>query len=51
MCGFVWARMSLAIVIFDTLLLWGARYKEAYIRQRSDMVEGEVLALLATCQG
>ena len=31
MCGFVRARMSLAIVISKTLLLRGARDKEAYI--------------------
>ena len=31
MCGFVRARMSLAIVRSNELLLCGVRYKEAYI--------------------
>ena len=32
MCGFIRARMSLAIVIYNTLFLRGARDKEAYIQ-------------------
>ena len=37
MCGFVRARMSLAIVRSNILLLQGVRDKETYIRQRSDL--------------
>ena len=46
MRGFVRARMSLEIVRFNTLLLWGARDKEAYIRQRPNMAYGGVMELL-----
>ena len=31
MCGFIWDRMSLAVMRSNTLLLRGARDKEAYI--------------------
>ena len=51
MYGFVRASMSLAIVRSTTLLLHGARYKEAYIYQRLDMVYGAVMALLAPWRG
>ena len=47
MCGFVRARMSLAIVISNTLLLRGSIDKDAYIFQRPDMEDGEVMALFA----
>ena len=47
MCGFVRARMSLAIVISNTLLLRGSIDKDAYICQRPDMEDGEVMALFA----
>ena len=47
MCGFVRYWISLAIVRYNTLLLRGARYKEAYIRQRTNLEDGEVMALLA----
>ena len=50
-CDFVRARMSLAIVRSNTLLLHGARYKEAYIRQRPNLEDGAVMALLAPWRG
>ena len=43
--------MSLAIVRSNTILLRGAREKEEYIRQSLDLVDGEVLALLALWRG
>ena len=51
MCGFVRARMSLAVVRSNTLLLRKARDKKAYIFQRPDMDDGEVMALLALLRG
>ena len=47
MCGFVRVCMSLAIVRSNTLLLCGAREKEAYIRQRPNVEDGPKMALLA----
>ena len=47
MYGFVTARMSLAIVRSNTLLLCGTRNKEAYILQRSNLEDEEVMALIA----
>ena len=47
MCGFVRAWMSLAIVISNTLLLYGARDKETYNQKRPNMEDGSVMALLA----
>ena len=47
MCGFVRAWMSLSIVRSNTLLLRGARDKEAYIGQRPNLEDGAVMALLA----
>ena len=46
MCGFVRARMSLSVVRYNTLLLCGARDKEAYILQRPDLADGVVIAIL-----
>ena len=51
MCGFVRARMSLAVVRSNTLLLRKARDKKTYICQRPDMDDGEVMALLALLRG
>ena len=51
MCGFVRDRMSLSIVKSNTLLLRGARDKETYIRQRPDLTDGAVMALLAQWRG
>ena len=48
MCGFVRARMSLAIVGSNSLLLRGPRNKGACIRQRPDLTDGAVMALLVT---
>ena len=47
MCGFVRARMLLSIVLSNTLLLRGARDKEAKIRQRLDLSDEAVISLLA----
>ena len=47
MCGFVQARMSLAIVRSNILLLRGPHYKGARIRQRPEMTDGAVMVLLA----
>ena len=51
MCGFVRASISLAMLRYNTFLLRGARYKEAYIRQRPDLAYGGVMALLAPWRG
>ena len=51
MCGFVRARMSLAIVRYNTLLLRSARDKEACILQRPYLADGSVMDLLAPCMG
>ena len=48
MCGFVRARISLAIVRSNSLLLHGPRYKGARIRQLPDLTDGAVMALLAS---
>ena len=47
MCGFVRARMSLAIVRSNSLILHGPHDKGARIRQRPDMTDGAVMSLLA----
>ena len=51
MCGFVRARMSLAIVRSNSLILRGPHNKWARIWQRPDMKDGEVMALLAPWRG
>ena len=50
-CGFVRARMSLAIVRSNSLLLRGPRDKKARIRQQPEMTDGAVMALLAPWRG
>ena len=50
MCGFVRDRISLAVVIYNTLLLNGFRYKEVYIHQRPDLEDEVVIALPALCR-
>ena len=50
MCSFVKARMSLEIVRSNSLLLRGPRDKEACIRQRHELTDGAVMALLAPWQ-
>ena len=50
-CGFVWARMSLAIVRSNTLLLRGARDKDVCFRQRPDLEDGAVMKHLAPWRG
>ena len=51
MCEFVRARMSLAIVRSNSLLLRGPRDKGARIRQRPDLTDGAVMALIAPWRG
>ena len=51
MYGFIRAKMSLAIVKSNTLLLQGARYKNVYINHILDMVDGAVMALIVPWQG
>ena len=51
MCGFVRARMSLAIVRSNSLLLRGPRDKGARIRQQPELTDGAVMALLAPWRG
>ena len=46
MCGFVKARMSLAIVRSNSLLLRGPWDKEARIRKCAELKDGVVMALL-----
>ena len=51
MHGFVWARMSLAIVRSNRLLLRGPRDKKARIRQRPGLTDWAVMPLLAPWNG
>ena len=51
MYGFVRARMSLAIVRSNSLLLHGPRNKGACIWQESELMHGEAMALLAPWRG
>ena len=51
MCGFVRARMSLAIVISNSLLLRSPHDKGARTWQRPDLTDGAVMALLAPWRG
>ena len=47
MCGFMWAKMLLAIVSSNNPLLRGPRDKGARIQQRPELMDGAVMALLA----
>ena len=51
MCGFVSDCMSLEIVRSDTLIISGSRDREAYILQRLDLADGEVIPLLVPWRG
>ena len=51
MCGSVRARMSLAIVRSNSLILRGPRDKGAHIRQQSELTYGAVMSLLAPWRG
>ena len=51
MCGFVWARISLAIVTHNCLLLRGSQDKAAIILRRTDLIDGAVIALLVLSCG
>ena len=46
-CGFVRARMSLAIVSSNSLLLHGHHDKGARIWQRAELTDGALMALIA----
>ena len=50
-CGFLRARMLLAIVRSNSLLLCGHHDKGAHIRQQPEMTDGAVMALLAPWRG
>ena len=51
MRDFVRARMSLAIVRYNSLLLRGPRDKGARNRQKTELTDGAVMALLAPWRG
>ena len=51
MCGFVWARMSVAIVRSNSLLLRGPRNKGVRIQQQPGLTYGAVMPLLAPWRG
>ena len=51
MCGFVKARMSLAIVRSNSLLLRGPHDKGARIRQIPELTDGAVMSLLTPWRG
>ena len=51
MCGFVWARMSLAIVNSNSLLLHGPHDKGARIWQRPELTDRAVMAMPAPWRG
>ena len=50
-CSFVQARMSLAIVRSNILLLQSSHEKGARIQQRPELMDGAVMALLAPWRG
>ena len=51
MCGFVRARMSLAILRSNSLLLRSPWYKVACVRQQPELTDGAVMAPLAPWRG
>ena len=51
MCGFLRARMSLAIVRSNSLILHGPCDKGARIRQQPELTDGAVMVLLAPWRG
>ena len=51
MCGFVRARISLAIVRYNILLLHGPWEKGARIRQQPELTYGSVMALITPWRG
>ena len=51
MCGFVRARMSLAVVRSNGLFLRGPCNKGARIWQRPELTDGAVISLLAPWRG
>ena len=51
MCRFVQARMSLEIVISNSLVLQGAQDKEAWICQKPDLTDGAAMAQIMPWRG
>ena len=51
LCGFVWARVSLSVVRYNSLLVCNLWYKKERIRQQPEMMDDAVVALLAPWQG
>ena len=51
MCGFVRARISLAIVRYNSLLLHGPQDKEARIWQHPDLTHESLMELIAPWWG
>ena len=51
MCGFVRARMSLAIVRCNSLLFRGPRENGVRIPQQPELMDGAVMPLLAPWRG
>ena len=51
MCGLVKARMSLAILRSNTLLLQGTRAKEAYMYQKPYLADGALTEPIALWRG
>ena len=51
MCGFVRARVSLAIVRSNTLILRGARDKDVYTQHIPNLENGVVIALMSPWWG
>ena len=51
MCRFVQARMSLEIVISNSLVLQGAQDKEAWIYQKPDLTDGAAMAQIMPWRG
>ena len=50
-CGFVRARISLAILMSNILILFSPHYKGARIRKRPELRDGAVMALIAPWRG
>ena len=50
-CGFVWARMSLAILSSNSLILCGPHDKGVSIQHQLELTDGAVMTLLATWRG
>ena len=51
MCGYLKKRMSLVTVRSNSLLLCNHREKDVRIQQRSELIDGAVVAPLTPCRG